>query len=355
MKRRKFLQTASMVTAAATAWPLKNIAMQVQPQPSVAQQAWMNLKYGMFLHFGPNTVQGVGWGDGKFKASEFNPGLNADQWADVAYRAGMKYAVLTARHLDGFSLWHTRHTDYSVKNAPQNTDVVKAFTEAFRKRGLKVGLYYSLWDRYQPFYTDDARYAQFMRDQVTELLTNYGEIVELWFDGSWDKDHPTKEWNYNPDWEKDPNSGLLFGTRYEWEKLYQTIKSIQPNCLVINNSSSDRPGGVKYMPIDIRTAEHFNFVNQGKLCPPVIDPIYKDKNGQQHFLPLEYCTSLNPDWFQTNVKYYNHPSVDQIVGWYKTARSHNANLLLNVGPDKQGVIPQLHIDFLLEAAKQIRS
>lgn len=353
MERRKFLTNSLVATAGLTLMNKYEAFSADSIQPSAAQKAWMDLKYGMFIHFGPNTIDGVGWGDGKFEANEFNPGLHVEQWAEVAQKAGMKYAVLTARHLDGFCLWPSKFTDYSVKNAPQNQDIVRLFVNEFRKRGLKVGLYYSLWDRHLEFYNDDKRYAEHMRNQVTELLTNYGDIVELWFDGGWDKDHPSKDWWYEPKWENDPNSGLSLGLRYEWKELYTAIKKVQPNCMVINNTSSDRPGGVKYLPLDVRTSEHFDFVFRGKVCKAITDPIYKDKSGKEYYMPLEYCTSLNPDWFQTKSEFFNHPSVDQMVGWYKRARKDNANFLLNVGPNKEGFLPEIHVDYLYQTAKEL--
>ncbi len=122
---------------------------------------WQSLGYGLFLHFGPNTFAGVGWGDGKFPASEFAPSeLNPAQWADMALEAGMRYAVLTAKHHDGFCLWPSQHTGYSVNNSPGRPDVVGRFVEAFRKAGLQVGLYYSLWDRNFPAYEDDGVYKE---------------------------------------------------------------------------------------------------------------------------------------------------------------------------------------------------
>src|SRR5690349_15141304 len=126
------------------------------PSPTPAQRAWMALGYGMFIHFGPNTLTGSGWGDGKFPAGDFSfSKLDIKQWAGVAAEAGMRYAVLTSKHHDGFCLWPSRHTEYCVKNSPQRIDVVTAFVEEFRKAGLKPGLYYSLWDRNFPRYEDD--------------------------------------------------------------------------------------------------------------------------------------------------------------------------------------------------------
>jgi alpha-L-fucosidase len=143
-------------------------------QPNQAKKAWMNLGYGLFTHFGPNTLAGDSWGDGKFPAADVHfSHLNINQWAEMAAEAGMKYAVLTSKHHDGFCLWPSKYTEYCVKNSPGSPDIVAAYVEAFRKAGLKVGLYYSLWDRNYPQYEDDAAYAAFMRNQMTELLTNY--------------------------------------------------------------------------------------------------------------------------------------------------------------------------------------
>jgi alpha-L-fucosidase len=321
--------------------------------PTKAQAEWMKLGYGMFLHFGPNTLARVGWGDGKFPASSFQfPKLDCAQWAGVAAEAGMKYAVLTTKHLDGFCLWPSKHTKYCVKSSPTG-DVVKMFVDAFRREGMKIGFYYSLWDKNQPLYENDAAYAEYMRKQVEELLTQYGDVIELWFDGSWDKDHPTKEWPYDPKWENDPKSGLGYGERYEWKALYEHIHKLQPDCLVINNSSSDRPGGVRYMPVDVRTAEHFHFVYKEQLYEPPTDPVYTAKDGTKMFLPVEYCTSLNPGWFWTG-KEYSHPSAEAIAGWRKQARAAGGNFLLNIGPNQDGLIPEYHRGFLRDAKMMFR-
>ena len=319
-------------------------------KPTRAQAEWMELGYGMFLHFGPNTVAGVGWGDGKFPAADFRvKKLDCAQWAGVAAEAGMKYAVLTTKHHDGFCLWPSRLTKYCTSASPVG-DVVRAYVDAFRREGLKVGLYYSLWDRNQSIYDEDAAYAEYMRRQVEELLTGYGPIVELWFDGAWDKDHPTKTWPYDPRWEKDPNPGLGHGERWEWKALYQHIHKLQPDCLVVNNSSSDRPGGLRYPPVDLRTAEHFDFIYKEKLYEPVTDPAVRWPDGTSSYLPLEYCTSLNPSWFWTG-KEYSHPSAETIAAWRRRAKASKGNLLLNIGPSHEGNIPEYHRKFLTDARR----
>jgi alpha-L-fucosidase len=319
-----------------------------------AQSNWMKLGYGMFIHFGPNTLTKAGWGDGKFQPRDVHfPHLDIRQWAQVAAEAGMKYAVLTTKHHDGFCLWPSKHTEYCIKNATTRIDIVGAYADEFRKAGLQVGLYYSLWDRNYPEYENDKKYAEYMRQQITELLTHYGPIVELWFDGAWDKDFPSRQWPYDPAWERDPKSGLMHGQRWEWKELYQHIHRLQPQCLVVNNSSSDRPGQVRYPPVDLRTVEHFDFIFQEKLWEPRLDPNFENDASKRVQLPLEYCTSLNPDWFWIEGKCYSHPSVETIAGWHRRARSHSANLLLNVGPDKSSAIPEYHARFLKAAAREI--
>lgn len=301
--------------------------------PTAAQAEWTHLEYGMFVHFGPWTYSGTG--DGKFPAGQvIAPHLDARQWARLAAESGMRYAVLTAKHVDGFCLWPSRHTAYSVASTPARRDWVGEFVEAFRAEGLKAGLYYALLDRNYPHYEDDARYAAYVRDQVEELLTGYGDLVELWFDGAWDKDHPTRDWPHDPAWEP------LTGARWEWARLYEHIHRLQPGCLVIQNSSSDRPGVPNYPPVDLRTSEHFDFVWKERLCVPPPDS-----------LPLEYCTTLTPGWFWQANACYSHASAETIAGWRQRVRREGANLLLNVGPDTSGRIPDYHRPFLLEAER----
>ena len=323
------------------------------PQPTPAQKEWMKLGYGMFIHFGPNTLSRVEWGEGDFPIESFDfPKLDVAQWAGIAAEAGMKYAVLTAKHHDGLCLWPSTYTEYCIKNSPSKTDIVALFVEEFRKAGLKVGLYYSLLDKNYPQFEDDEANAEYMRNQAEELLTGYGEILQMWYDGGWDKDHPSRDWPYEPAWEDDPNSGLGHGERWQWKQLYEHIHNLQPECMVFQNSSSDRPGQVKYHPVDGRTSEHFNFIWHEKVRNAITDPIWENDRGEKVYLPLEYCASLNPGWFWSG-KALLYPSVETICGWLRTARSTNANLLLNAGPNEDGVMPDYHRDFLSRAAKEL--
>jgi len=313
--------------------------------PTPAQAEWMTLRYGMFVHFGPWTWSGTG--DGKFPAERVDaPALDMQAWAGLAAESGMRYAVLTAKHVDGFCLWPSPRTTYSVAATPHKRDLVAEFVAAFRAAGLKVGLYYALLDRHCPFFEDDARYAEYVREQVGELL-GYGEILELWFDGAWDKDHPTRDWPHDPSWLP------ATGARWEWARLYEHIHRLQPRCLVVQNSSSDRPGEPNYLPVDVRTSEHYDFVWREQLCAPRLDPLFPTPSGPI-YLPLEYTTTLTPGWFWQANACYAHASAETIAGWRRRTEGQGANLLLNVGPDTSGRMPDYHRGFLLEAERLVR-
>lgn len=316
------------------------------------QKNWMELKYGMFIHFGLTTFEGQDeCGSGAFPAEKFAPTeLDIASWARLAKECGMQYAVLTAKHVDGFCLWPSKYTEYSVKNSPGGIDVVGEFVKEFRKQGLKVGLYYALWDRNFPAYQEDKIYAEYMRNQIEELLTQYGDVIELWFDGGWDKEHPTKEWMYDAAWEKDPHSGLKHGEVWEWDELYRLIHKLQPDCMVANNTSSDRPGQVRYFPVDLRTAERCEYIYKGRLCRTETRQVWTNQEGKEVFLPLEYCNTLTPNWYFREGQDVLHPSAETIAGWYQKAEREGGNLLLNVGPDRRGKMPEYHEEYLRGAA-----
>jgi alpha-L-fucosidase len=321
--------------------------------PTPAQSAWLDLHYGLFISYGPNTFQGVGWGDGSFPAEQIRLcDADEDQWAGVAAEAGMQYAVLTAKHHDGFCLWPSRHTTYAAHHTPGRPDTIARFVAACSKAGIRPGLYYSHWDRHCPCYADDAAYARYMRDQISELLTNYGPIVQIWFDGGWDKGYPTRSWEFDRRWLDDPASGYTAGTRWEWTALYEHIHRLQPDCIVLNNSSSDRPGEPRCMPVDARTSEHLDFTLRGKSFPTDTRTQWTDPRGRTVCLPLEVDACLNADWFYTD-RWFAHPSAVTIHDWYRRARAMDGNLLLNVGPTPLGSVPECHIPFLKGAARLI--
>ena len=156
-------------------------------EPNKYQLAQIERKFGMFIHFGMNTFNNTEWSDGTLPVDSYRPSaIDADQWVRTAYEAGMNYVVLITKHHDGFCLWDTDTTEYSVNYSPVKTDVVKAVSEACKKYGVKLGLYYSLWDRHEKCYKDDEKYVEYMLKHLSELTDGrYGEVVELWLDGGW--------------------------------------------------------------------------------------------------------------------------------------------------------------------------
>ena len=189
MKRRDFIAGSAAAIAAAACVPVNGApGGPFLPVPSRAQLWWQRAELGLFTHFGMNTFTDREWGDGHEDPRAFNPvNFDARQWARAAKAGGFKYVILTAKHHDGFCLWPSKYTDHSVKSSPWRGgkgDVVREFVTAMRAEGLRPGLYLSQWDRHERSYGDSAKYNQYYAAQLTELLTQYGPIVELFFDGA---------------------------------------------------------------------------------------------------------------------------------------------------------------------------
>lgn len=318
------------------------ITLTPSDKPNRCQQAQIDRKYGMFIHFGINTFFNTEWSDGKLPISGYNPScIDADGWIKNAYMAGMQYVILITKHHDGFCLWKTDTTDYSVNFSPNKTDVVAEVAKACKKYGIKLGLYYSLWDRHEKCYKDDAKYYDYMCRQLTELLDGkYGEIVELWFDGGWDK-RPSK-WNV--------------------AGLYDLVHSLQPDCATAVNVTIGYPWTktwanrfrpekykkgmpIRYFPSDFRLWDpHFPSENDPKL--------YKHK-GELYYLPFEatICIRNMNNWFW-DPKYSSDPLVSAkfIADKYNQLTSQNNVLVVNVAPDINGKQDTDDVKRLLEAA-----
>ena len=181
--------------------------------PNQTQLEMQKRGYGMFIHFGINTFVDKEWSDGTIPVDKYCPdSLDCDQWVRIARDAGFRYVLLVTKHHDGFCLWNSRYTTYDVASSPVKTDIVKAVSDACKKYGLQFAIYYSLWDRHEPVYkkADFGEYIKYMSNQLTELLTNYGSVCEVWLDGGWDK--KPEEWRL--------------------PEIYSMIKRLQPHCAV---------------------------------------------------------------------------------------------------------------------------
>jgi len=276
-----------------------------------AKQAYMDMKYGMFIHFSMATFQGQQWASPDCDTDMFNPSnLDCGQWADVAKQAGMKYMVLTPKHHDGFCLWPSEYTDHDVSSSSWKSgkgDLVREFVDSCRSTGLKVGLYYSIWDQ------KHGQDVNFIRNQLKELLTNYGPITSIFFDA----------WDWKISYDEVP-----------YQKIDKFIKSIQPNCLVVNNSQEWTPQTTDIIAYEMGIHEWKNV----KKLPD---------NNQ---LPAEACETLarNNNWFWNSAESDICVTADHIYKLRKYLVERNANLLLNVAPDTTGRIPEAQIIRLLE-------
>ena len=345
LPRRNFLAgMASALVAAGTSGVQSAATVQAADESagpgsqrlSLAQlHRWESLQYGMFIHFGMSTFVQKEIPDGKAPVATYAPDrLDVDQWVSVARDAGMKYAVLTAKHVAGHCLWPSKHTDYTVANSTNRTDVVEAFCTACSKRGVLPGLYYCSWDnhhrfgsrtpsdggpwagmnqvpksedRLAPFTT--SLYQNFQTAQLTELLTQFGPIAEVWID----------------------IPGVL-GRGYR-EFLYGHVARLQPETLVMmNNGICD---GANY---NVAYAWPSDLIALERNVPPGVGHRkWREIEGKRHFMPGEVCDPIGKDWFWVAGD-KPRPDAALVEQWNKCRRG-GVNLLLDVPPDTHGAIP----------------
>lgn len=312
----------------------------VRKEISAAQKKQIQKGYGMFIHFGINTFNEVEWSNGKLPATSYNPtSLDCDQWISTAKEAGFRYVILVTKHHDGFCLWDNKFTDYDVASSPVKTDVVAEVAKACKKYGIQLGLYYSLWDRHEPSYKNNADYAAYMKNQLTELMTNYGSICELWFDGAWDK----KGWDWN------------------LPEIYTTVKKMQPDCMITVNHSIGKPTNrnsiqlpenyaegdpIRYFPIDFRIKDP-NLVRWD-------DPKYYERDSVLHYLPFEHtiCLSDRWNWFQKKNMLAARP-LDELEELFYWCTANDNILIVNVPPDLTGKIRTHERNRILELADRL--
>jgi len=309
---------------------------------------WESLRYGMFLHFGMSTFVGKEIPDGKTPATVYAPDkLDVDQWVCVARDAGMKYAVLTAKHVAGHCLWPSKHTDYSVANSADKTDVVEAFCKACDKRGVLPGLYYCSWDNHHRFGSetpsDDgpwsgmngipkspqgkmppfttSLYQTFQTAQITELLTQYGPIAETWID----------------------IPGVL-GRGYR-DFLYHHIAALQPRTVIMMNS-----GITDAVDYDVAYAWPSDLIAIERGVPKAGFRKRREIEGKRYYLPGEVCDPIGKEWFWTS----NDPprSDDSLAAQWRQCRAADVNFLLDVPPDRHGRIPQEYVAALPRLRKR---
>lgn len=310
--------------------------------PSPRQLRWQQLELTAFFHFGVNTFTNNEWGNGKEDPKIFNPvNLDAGQWVRVAKEAGIKQIILTAKHHDGFCLWPTKLTDHSVKNSPWKNgkgDVVKEVSDACKKYQMGFGVYLSPWDRNSPVYGSEA-YNDFFVNQLTELLTNYGRIDEVWFDGANGEG---------------PNGKKQV---YDFERWYKLIRKLQPSATIAimgpdvrwvgTESGYGRETEWSVVPannldpaaIAGNSQQAINFKPQGNMMGDDLGSRDKIKNAKGLvWYPAETDVSIRPGWFYHPEEDDKVKTPEKLMDIYYNSVGKNSVLLVNIPPDKDGLI-----------------
>jgi alpha-L-fucosidase len=301
--------------------------------PSARQLAWHDLEFYGFLHLSVNTFTDKEWGYGDEAESVFNPAaLDARQWARVARDAGMRGLILTAKHHDGFVLWPSRLTTHSVKNSPWKNgggDVVGELAQACRDYGLKFGVYLSPWDRNQPDYGRPA-YLDYYRGQLRELMTRYGDLFEVWFDGANGGDG-----YYGGAREKRTIDGASY---YDWPRTWRVVRELQPRAVMFSDAGPD----VRWVGNERGVAfdTSWSAITLAGLYPgvPGYGRVAAGAPDGADWVPPEVDVSIRPGWFYHPAEDGQVKSLDRLVEIYEQSVGRGANLLLNVPPDRRGLI-----------------
>jgi alpha-L-fucosidase len=307
--------------------------------PATRQLAWQEKEFIAFIHFGINTFTDREWGTGKEDPKLFNPTqLDARQWARVCKEVGMKMIILTAKHHDGFCLWPSKYTEHSVKNSPWRNgkgDVVRELADACRESGLAMGLYLSPWDMHEPSYGDTVAYNKFYKNQLRELLTNYGEVAEVWFDGA-----------------KGPDAKDM---EYDWLGYYAIVRELQPNAVIFNGPDirwvGNESGYARETEWSVmkKNDKAFGFVNNQQSDLGSIEALGDGEN--LIWYPAETDVSIRPGWFYHASQDDKVKSLEKLLDIYYSSVGRNSVLLLNLPPDKRGLIPENDVQRLRELRK----
>jgi alpha-L-fucosidase len=321
----------------------------VGPLPEPRQLLWHEMEFYAFVHFNMNTFTDMEWGTGGESPETFNPSeLDCRQWARVCKQAGMKGIILTAKHHDGFCLWPSEFTEHSVKNSPWKEgkgDVVRELADACEEYGLKLGLYLSPWDRNHAEYGTDA-YLTYFRNQLTELLSNYGEVFEVWFDGA----------NGGTGYYGGANEERRVDrkTYYDWPNTRQIVSDLQPNAVIF----SDAGPGVRWVGNESGWAGETNWsiIRREEFYPG--SPNHRDlPNGHEdgtHWVPAEVDVSIRPGWYYHKSEDHKVKSVKHLVDIYYHSIGRNASFLLNFPVDQRGLIHERDVEQLMKMVEVIR-
>ncbi len=339
----------------------KSYEIAAEVIPSLRQLEWQKLEMYAFCHFGTNTFTGKEWGDGTAPASIFNPKkLDARQWAREIKNAGLRGIILTCKHHDGFCLWQSEYTDYCMKNSPYKDgkgDIAKEVSDACREYGLKFGVYLSPWDRHEATYGTGEEYNTYFKNQLTELATKYGNIFCFWFDGACGEGKNGKK------------------QVYDWNSYFALIRELQPNAVINicgpdvrwcgNEAGKSRESEWSVVPSFVGnqdyTAEHSQQEDTSEFAKKVDETTQdlgsrKVIEGCTHFIwyPAEVDVSIRPGWFYHRREDFKVKSLKKLMHIYWGSVGGNSSLLLNIPPNKDGLIAKADIRALRKFGKELR-
>jgi len=293
-------------------------------KPSAQQNAWQDLEFGVIIHFSTNTFLDREWGDGTADPSVFNPtAFDPDQWMKAIRDSGAKYVVLVAKHHDGFCLWPTEQTAYSVKSSPWKGgkgDVVGDVARAAGKYGLQFGVYLSPWDRHEPRYKDSSAYDDYYQAELSELASNYDDLVEFWLDGAGSAGHV-----------------------YNFPKIIETLRTYQPNTIVFADTGLFEYGDARWVGNESGRVPYENW--------NVID-----RHGYLRWRPVEADTPLRQNhWFWHPNDEASLKSLNELLTTYDETVGRGAQLMLGLAPDRRGLLPDSDVARLEEFGQALRA
>jgi len=293
-------------------------------KPSPQQLEWQDLEFGVIIHFSTNTFLDREWGDGTADPAVFNPPqFDPDQWMKTIRDAGAKYVVLVAKHHDGFCLWPTEQTSYSVKSSPWRNghgDVVGDVARSAHKYGLKFGVYLSPWDRHEPKYKNSAEYDTYYQAELTELASNYGDLVEFWLDGAGSAGHV-----------------------YNFEKIIETLRTYQPNTIVFADTGLFEYGDARWVGNEDGRIPYENW--------NVID-----RHGYLRWRPVEADTPLRKQhWFWHPNDEGSLKTLNDLLAIYDESVGRGGQLMLGLAPDRRGLLPESDVARLKEFGEALRA
>jgi alpha-L-fucosidase len=286
-------------------------------KPSPQQVEWQDLEMGAIIHFGPNTFMDREWGDGTADPKVFHPTqFDPEQWMGALQSAGIRYVIFVAKHHDGFCLWPTGQTDYSVKSSPWENgrgDVVKRVEQAARKYGMKFGIYLSPWDRHEPRYANNAEYDKYYAAELDELAQGYGNLEEFWLDGAGSAGHV-----------------------YNFPRIIEELRTYQPNTLVFADVGLFEYGDIRWVGNEqgVIPYENWNVI---------------DRHGVLRWRPVEADTPLHKNhWFWHPNDEASLKSVDELIAIYEQTVGRGGQLVLGIAPDQRGLLPAADLRRLKE-------